>query len=51
MAIRQGRLVPRDLPAWPLGLNAAGLTLYWLLRLWLSYGLGIRGFPGFPVLS
>ena len=48
MAIRQGRLVPRGLPAWPLGLSAAGLTLYWLLRLWLSYGLGIRGFPGFP---
>ena len=51
MAIRQGRLVPRGLPAWPLGLTAAGLTLYWLLRLWLSYGLGIRGFPGFPDLS
>ena len=51
VAIRQGRLVPRGLPAWPLGLTAAGLTLYWLLRLWLSYGLGIRGFPGFPDLS
>ena len=51
VAIRQRRLVPRGLPAWPLGLAAAGLTLYWLLRLWLSFGLGWKGFPAFPALS
>ena len=51
MSIRQRRLVPRGLPAWPLGLAAAALTLYWLLRLWLSFGLGLRGFPAFPELS
>jgi hypothetical protein len=51
VAIRQQRLVPRGLPAWPLGLSAAGLLLYWLLRLWLSFGLGVRGFPAFPQLN
>ena len=49
VAIRQRRLVPADLPAWPLGWAAALLLAYWLLRLWLSFGLGIRGFPGFPL--
>lgn len=47
-AIRQRRLVPRSTPAWPLGLAALGLLAYWLLRLWLSFGLGMRGFPAFP---
>jgi hypothetical protein len=51
VAIRQRRLVPRGLPAWPLGLTAAGLLLYWLLRLWLSFGLGLRGWGTFPELS
>ena len=51
LAIRQRRLMPRRIPAWPLGLTAVALTLYWLLRLWLSYGLGWRGFPAFPALS
>jgi hypothetical protein len=51
LAIRQRRLVPRGIPAWPLGLAAAGLTLYWLLRLWLTFRLGLRGFPAFPGLS
>ena len=50
LAIRQRRLVPRGLPAWPLGLAAAGLILYWLLRLWLNFGLGWSGFPAFPAL-
>ena len=51
VAIRQRRLVPRGLHAWPLGLAAAALAVYWLLRLWLSFGLGLRGFPAFPELS
>jgi hypothetical protein len=51
VAIQQRRLVPQGLPAWPLGLSAAGLLLYWLLRLWLRFGLGVRGFPAFPELN
>jgi len=49
VALRQRRLVPAQLPAWPLGWLAAALVAYWLLRLWLSFGLGLRGFPGFPL--
>ncbi len=45
VAIRQRRLIPRRLPAWPLGWGAAALMTYWLLRLWLSVGLGWQG-PG-----
>jgi len=48
MSIRQRRLLPRALPAWPLGAGALALLAYWLLRLWLSFGLGVQGFPGFP---
>jgi len=48
-AIRQRRLLPADLPAWPLGLTALSLLVYWLLRLGLGAGLGLHGFPGFPV--
>jgi hypothetical protein len=48
LAIRQRRLVPRQLPAWPLGWGAAALVAYWLLRLVVSYGLGMRDFPAFP---
>ena len=51
LAIRQRRMVPRGLPARPLGLAAAGLILYWLLRLSLSFGLGWSGFPAFPALG
>jgi hypothetical protein len=47
-ALRQRRLVPPQLPAWPLGAGALALVAYWGLRLWLSFGLGIQGFPGFP---
>ena len=49
VAIRQRRLMPRHLPAWPLGGGLAALVAYWLLRLWLSVGLGRHGFPGFPL--
>lgn len=48
-AIRQRRLLPQRLPAWPLGWGAAALVTYWLLRLGLSFGLGVRGTPGFPL--
>jgi len=47
-AIRQRRLMPLALPAWPLGITGLALLAYWLLRLWLRYGLGIVGFPAFP---
>ena len=47
-AIRQRRLMPRDLPALPLAVGGLGLLGYWLLRLWLRYGLGFVGFPAFP---
>jgi hypothetical protein len=47
-AIHQRRLMPRDLPAWPLAVAGLGLLSYWLLRLWLRYGLGFVGFPAFP---
>jgi hypothetical protein len=47
-AIRQRRLMPRDLPALPLAVAGLGLLSYWLLRLWLRYGLGFVGFPAFP---
>jgi len=50
-AIRQRRLLPRNLPAWPLGWGAAALAAYWVLRLTLSFGLGMRGFPGFPMVA
>ena len=48
-AIYQRRLLPHRLPAWPLGWGAAALVTYWLLRLALSFGLGVRGTPGFPL--
>ena len=47
-ALRQRRLVPPQLPAWPLGAGGLALVAYWGLRLWLSFGLGIQGFPAFP---
>jgi len=51
IAIRQRRLVPLNLAAWPFGITAIAITTYWLLRLGLSFGQGIWGFPGFPRLS
>lgn len=47
-AIRQRRLMPWDLPALPLAVAGLGMLSYWLLRLWLRYGLGFAGFPAFP---
>jgi len=48
MAIRQRRLIPRKLPSWLLAWGAAALLAYWLLRLWLSAGLGWQGLGSFP---
>jgi hypothetical protein len=47
IAIQQRRLLPQGLPAWPLGWGVASLVVYWLLRIGLSFGLGLHGFPGF----
>jgi hypothetical protein len=47
-AISQRRLIPREIPAWPLAVGAVVLFAYWLMRLMFSYGLGFRGAPGFP---
>jgi hypothetical protein len=47
-AIRQRRLMPGNLPAWPLAMTGLGLLAYWLLRLLLRYRLGLVGFPAFP---
>lgn len=52
LAIQQRRLQPR-LPVGPSGprllvWSALALILYWLLRILLGYGLGLRGFPAFP---
>lgn len=48
VAIRQRRLVPRQLPAWPLGWSAAALVAYWVLRLVGSYGRAGLGWLAFP---
>ena len=50
LSLRQRRLLPLTLrkpTIWLLAL--AGLMTYWLLRLGLTYGLGLREFPGFPI--
>ncbi|MEB3255657.1 MAG: DUF2752 domain-containing protein [Synechococcaceae cyanobacterium] len=49
VSLRQRRLEPPPLPPRLLALGAAALLLYWLLRLGLWFGLGLRGFPAFPV--
>ncbi|MCX5941111.1 MAG: DUF2752 domain-containing protein [Cyanobium sp. LacPavin_0818_WC50_MAG_67_9] len=50
-SVRQRRLVPLGLPAVPFGVAAVGLLAYWLMRLGLSFGLGLHGFPAFPTLG
>jgi hypothetical protein len=50
LSLRQRRLLPLALRKSTLWLVAsAGLMTYWLLRLGLTYGLGLREFPGFPI--
>jgi hypothetical protein len=51
LAIRRRRLLPRQMGGLSLGLGVVVLILYWLLRLWLSFGIGMRGFPAFSQLS
>ncbi len=48
IAIRQRRLVPIGVPAWPLGWGAVALVAYWLLRLVVSYGPGPHTVLAFP---
>ncbi|MEB3318031.1 MAG: DUF2752 domain-containing protein [Cyanobacteriota bacterium] len=47
-AIRQRRLLPRRRPVWSMGWGGAALLAYWLVRVALRYGLGLRDFPAFP---
>ena len=48
-SIRHGRLVPTSLRARHLAVMTLTLLAYWFLRLWLRYGMGIEGFPSFPM--
>lgn len=48
LAMRQRRLVPRQLPTRPLAGGAVALVAYWIFRLVMTYGLGLRDFPAFP---
>ncbi|MGA0338045.1 MAG: DUF2752 domain-containing protein, partial [Vulcanococcus sp.] len=41
-SIRQRRLLPRGIPAWPVGAGVVTLLGYWLLRVGVSFG----GWPG-----
>jgi hypothetical protein len=49
LAIRQRRLVPRPLPAWPLTRGVVALLAYWVVRLVVSHGPGRGAFLSFPV--
>ena len=50
LSLRERRLLPLALRKPTLWLvAAAALMAYWLLRLGLTYGLGLREFPGFPI--
>jgi len=51
IAIRQRRLVPLCLQSLPFAASAVCIMAYWLLRLYLSFGLGMYGFPAFPALG
>ncbi len=48
LAIRRRRLMPGRIPVRPIVWALLSLLAYWLLRLGLSFGLGLRGFPAFP---
>ena len=51
-SIRQQRLLPRGLPAWPLGSFAVGLLAYWLMRIVVNIGdMAAPAWLHFPLLS
>jgi len=45
---RMRRLVPMRFALAPLSIVASAFSLYWLLRLVLSYGFGVVDSPSFP---
>jgi hypothetical protein len=47
-AIRRRSPVPGWLRRRHLLAATAAVVAYWLLRMALTYGLGVEGFPGFP---
>ena len=49
LALQQRRLVPSPLAGWPIGWGAITLLIYWLLRLWLTFGIGHHHGLGFPM--
>ena len=49
LALQQRRLVPSPLAGWPIGWGAITLLIYWLLRLWLTFGIGHHQSLGFPM--
>jgi hypothetical protein len=51
-SIRQRRLLPRGLPAWPLGSFAVSLLAFWLMRIVVTaQGLTAPGLLHFPIVS
>ena len=50
MAIRRKRFTPNGVSLASVAIAASALFSYWLGRVWLSYGMGHQGFPGFPAL-
>lgn len=48
-SFQQQRLLPQQLPAWPLAAMGSGLVTYWAVRLGLYLGLGWQTFPDLPV--
>lgn len=48
-SIRSKRLMPTRHQLPMLAIAASSLFSYWVLRILLSYGLHIQGFPGFPI--
>ena len=51
-SIRHRRLLPRELPAWPLGGFAVGLLTYWLMRIVINVGdIAAPAWLHFPLFS
>ena len=49
LSIRQHRLVPMSIRAWPFGVGAIALIVYWILRLIVSLWIQQPGILQFPV--